>query len=310
MKLLTYKYAPFGTRAGILTEDGESIMDITALLHSAEPILDIGMLLDKYDNVISLIREAISEISKEEDYTIPLSSVELCSPILRPHTVRDASCFERHVVNAGINNGVGTPQIWYEKPLFYFQNSNCLCGPEATVYRKRGSVSLDYEAEVGIVIGRRGTNISEKEDVRNYILGLTILNDWSDRDRCTYEVGFLGLHKGKDTATGMGPYIVTMDEFCDIYRDGKLALKVDAWVNDVHTTDSMTDDMYWSLNQLLAYISEDTEIIPGDVIGLGTVGTGCIYERPGKFAYISDGSTVTIEIERIGKLIQHVGYLK
>lgn len=301
MKFLTYRYRMFGPRAGVL-KDGR-VVDLTALLHAKQTITDIGMLLENYEDAAEKVRKALDEQPDAE--TLALDEVSLMAPILNPPTIRDASVFERHVVNAGKNNGVGTPPVWYKVPLYYFQSTNVVTGPEDSVARKPGSKSLDYEAEVALVIAKRGKNLKEEEAL-DYVFGLTIYNDWSDRDMCTFEVGFLGLHKGKDFANGFGPYIVTMDEFMDLYKDGKLALKVDAWINDVHTTDSMTDDMYWTLPQLLARVSEDSVIAPGDIIGLGTVGTGCIYERPYQFPYLADGDTVQITVERIGTLRQYV----
>lgn len=307
MKFLTYRKGASAPRAGLLSEDGGSVIDLTALLGAEPPIPDIGALLMAYDDPKVAVETALAEREGAlAPMSMPLETLQLCAPILRPPTLRDASCFERHVVNSGNNNGVGTPENWYRAPLFYFQNTNCVTGPEDTVFRKKGSTTLDYEAEIALVIGRCGMDLSG-EQAMEYIFGLTIFNDWSDRARCNFEVGFIGLHKGKDTAAGFGPYIVTMDEFADVIQDGKLALKVDAWVDDVHTTDSMTDDMYWTLPQLLAYVSEDTELVPGDIIGLGTVGTGCIYERPNLFPYLADNVTVTIRVQRIGTLRQYVG---
>lgn len=301
MKFITYRYKVFGPRAGLMQED--RIVDLTELLKAHETITDIGALLDRYDDPVSAVKEALAADPGIE--TLPLEAAKLMAPILKPPTVRDASIFERHVVNAGNNNGVGTPPVWYKVPLYYFQNTNGITGPEDVIARKAGSTTLDYEAEVAIVIGKRGKDLTE-ENAMSHVFGLTIYNDWSDRAMCTFEVGFLGLHKGKDFASGFGPCIVTIDEFMDIYKDGKLPLKVDAWVNDVHTTDSTTDDMYWTLPQLLVRITEDAEIAPGDIIGLGTVGTGCIYERPSQFPYLSDGDTVQITVERIGTLRQYV----
>lgn len=302
MKFLTYSYKMFGPRAGVLK--GEAIVDLTALLRAKNVIKDIGALLEDFENPKELISKALAENPDME--TLSLDEVKLLSPILQPKNVRDASVFERHVVAAGENNGVGTPAVWYKVPLYYYQNASITTGPNDEIKRKPGSTSLDYECEVALVIGKEGSNLKGEEAVLDHIFGLTIYNDWSDRDMCTFEVGFLGLHKGKDFANGFGPYIVTMDEFMDKYKDGRLPLKVDAWVNGKHTTDSMTDDMYWTLPQLMERITEDSVISPGDIIGLGTVGKGCIYERPYELPYLSDGDCVEIQVEGIGKLCQYV----
>lgn len=305
MKFLTYCFKMFGPRAGVLSTDGEQIVDLTALLGAREPISDIGELLRRYDDPKTAVEQALGAAKNLDACTISLEDAKLCAPILHPANIRDGSIFERHVVNAGNHNGVGTPDNWYKRPTFYFQNTNVVLGPDAEVSRPKGSTTLDYEAEIALIIGKHGRSIPG-EQVLEHIFGLTIYNDWSDRERCTDEVGFIGLHKGKDFANAFGPYIVTMDEVMDDYKDGRLTLKVDAWINDVHTTDSLTDDAYWTIPQLVAYISQDADVVPGDIIGLGTVGTGCIYERPDQFPYLSDGDTVTITIEKLGTLRGYV----
>lgn len=302
MKFLTYRHRMFGPRAGVLK--GDRIVDLTNLLNAKYVIQDIGALLEDYNNPKELVEAALAE--KPDVETLSLDEVRLLAPVLKPRNIRDGSVFERHVVAAGENNGVGTPPIWYQVPLYYYHNTSVITGPEDAISRKPGSTSLDYEAEVALVIGKEGTNLITEEEILDHIFGLTIYNDWSDRDMCTFEVGFLGLHKGKDFANGFGPYVVTMDEFMDKYQDGKLPLKVDAWVNDRHTTDSMTDDMYWTLPQLMARVTADSMISPGDIIGLGTVGKGCIYERPYELPYLADGDCVKIQIEGIGTLCQYV----
>lgn len=306
MKFLTYKAAEEKTRAGLLNRAETGIIDLTNLLGAGKVIKDIGQLLTDYDDPANLVKAALNQ----RDITtalIDLNSVHICAPILNPPTIRDACIFERHVISAGEHNGVGTPAVWYKAPIYYYQNTNNITGPGDTIYRKRGSSTLDYEAEVALVIGKRGKNILEK-DADQYIFGFTIFNDWSDRARCTFEVGFLGLHHGKDAASAFGPYVVTLDEFQDLYKDGKLPLKCDVYVNDIHTTDSRTDDMHWTLPQVISYISEDTTIVPGDIVGLGTVGAGCIYERPDQFPYLRDGDIVTMTFERLGTLQQKVGF--
>ena len=291
MKFLTYQYKMFGPRAGVLTSDGSQIVDLSALLEAKAPIPDIGELLWRYEDPKNVVARALAERNSLESCTIPLKDAQLCAPVLHPSTIRDGSVFERHVVNAGNHNGVGTPANWYKWPTFYFQNTNTVLGPDAAVTRRAGSTTLDYEAEIALVIGKGGRSIPG-DQVLNHIFGLTIYNDWSDRERCTAEVGFIGLHKGKDFANAFGPYIVTMDEVMDHYQEGRLTLKVDA--------------AYWTIPQLVEYISQDADIVPGDIIGLGTVGTGCIYERPDQFPYLQDGDVVTITIEKLGTLRGYV----
>lgn len=301
MKLLTYENGN-GPRAGVVIND--EIADLTELLNSEETIVDIKMLMEKFPNALDEIRNKTE--NRIDIKTVPFSEVRLCAPILHPCTLRDSCMFEVHSENAGKESNIITPPLWYERPTFYYQNPNDIYGPEAHVRRKTGCTTLDYEAEVAFVIGKKGFNIGmEKSD--EYILGLTIFNDWSDREMCGKEAGFLGMHKSKDFAAGIGPYIVTMDEFENkMSPDGKLNLSVKAWVNDTLTTDSTTSDMYWPLAKLFAVVAEDVTIEPGDITGIGTVGLGCLYEQTDRFPFLKNGDKVTIEVEGIGKLVQYV----
>lgn len=301
MKLLTYQYQDSGTRAGVKT-DG-FVVDLTKLLKSEKEIEDIKMLMELYPDALEKIRKTMAENPDIEK--IPLEEVKLRAPILRPPTIRDSCMFEVHSDNAGKESAVATPPLWYERPIFYYQNPHNITGPEEHVRRKTGCTTLDYESEVAFVIGKKGFN-PDITEAKDYILGLTIFNDWSDRELCGKEAGFLGMHKSKDFASGIGPWIVTMDEFEDKIKDGKLNLSVKAWVNDVLTTDSTTSDMYWPLERLFAVASEDVSVFPGDIIGIGTVGCGCLLEQTEKFPFLKDGDTVTIEVESIGTLRQYV----
>lgn len=301
MKLLTYEYQNSGARAGVKS-DG-CVVDLTELLGSDVEIKDIKMLMELYPDAVNEIRDALETGTYQKK--IPLEDVKLLAPVLHPSTIRDSCMFEVHSDNAGKESAVVTPPLWYERPIFYYQNPNNVTGPEAHVRRKTGCTTLDYESEVAFVIGKRGFNPGI-EEAKDYILGLTIFNDWSDRELCGKEAGFLGMHKSKDFATGLGPWIVTMDEFEDKMVDGKMNLYVKAWVNDVLTTDSTTSDMYWPLDRLFSVVAEDVEVLPGDIVGIGTVGLGCLLEQIEKFPFLKDGDRVTIQVEGIGTLRQYV----
>ena len=155
------------------------------------------------------------------------------------------------------------------------------------------------------MVGKSGRNVTA-EHTLEHLFGVTVYNDWTDRAAGGQEVGFLGMHKSKDFAAGLGPWIVTMDEVMDRWNDGRLDLKVDVFVNGKQTTDSSTGTMYWTIPQLFEVITQDCTAVPGDVIGLGTVGGGCLAERGGTLPYLADGDTVEIRIERIGTLRQYV----
>lgn len=302
MKFISYQVNTLGPRAGVVI--GDRVIDLTSLLKAERVIEDVSDLLARYENE-NFMEQIKTAISNGID-GIPLNEVKLLSPVRSTRILVDYGVFEKHAKRSGENNRVGLPQSWYEKARFYFENPATIYGPDDEIPRTDGCTTLDFEAEVAFVIGKSGSNVSE-EDAIEHVFGLTVFNDWSDRALCTEEIGFLSLVKAKDFASGLGPCVVTFDEFEDKYYDGKLHLKIDSWVNGKHFTDSDTNDMYYTLPYLVARLSKDSRIVAGEVVGLGTVGGGCIYEeKPEDQHYLEDGDCVEIEVERIGKLRQYV----
>jgi fumarylacetoacetate (FAA) hydrolase len=221
-----------------------------------------------------------------------LADVRLLAPIARPPSVRDAYAFEQHVANAArVTGRPGVPDEWYELPVFYFSNPAAIYGPDDVIPYPRGSEQLDYELEVAAVIGADGA-----------IGGFTIMNDWSARDlqRREMRVG-LGPAKGKDFATSLGPLVVTPDEL------GDLRLEMVARVNGEERSRGNLGDMYHSWEAILARASENTQLVAGDVIGSGTVGTGCILEH-GDERWLRPGDDVELEVEGIGVLRNTIGH--
>ena len=156
MKLLTYQYRFFGPRAGLKQED--RVVDLTALLGADSVITDVGALLRRYDDPLTTIWAALAD--RQELPWLPLGEVALCPPILEPPCVRDSSLFEAHSNGVSKSNAHSTPKIWYERPIYFYETTHGITGPEAEIARKPGSVTLDYEAELAVVIGKRGKNIS------------------------------------------------------------------------------------------------------------------------------------------------------
>jgi fumarylacetoacetate (FAA) hydrolase len=219
-----------------------------------------------------------------------LEDVDLMPPVLKPPSVRDFYAFEQHVKTARGRRGLEVPAEWYRTPVFYFSNPNAIFGPEAEVPYPEGAQELDYELEVAAIIGA-----DEK------IGGFTVMNDWSARDlqREEMKVG-LGPAKGKDFATSLGPVVVTPDEF-----DGSAATMV-ARVNGEERSRGQLADMHFSWDEIVAQAARNTELYPGDVIGSGTVGTGCILEH-GDNRWLQPGDVVELEVEGIGLLRNRVG---
>ena len=220
-----------------------------------------------------------------------LDEVRLLAPVRRPPSVRDFYAFEEHVRNARAVTGRGevVPE-WYELPVFYFSNPAAIYGPDEEIPYPAGSAALDYELEVAAVIGADGE-----------IGGFTVMNDWSARDlqRKEMKIG-LGPAKGKDFATSLGPVVVTPDEL------GDLGLEMVARVNGEERSRGNLGDMYWSWQALAEAAARNTELRPGDVLGSGTVGTGCILEH-GDERWLQPGDEVELEVEGIGALRNRVG---
>ena len=233
------------------------------------------------------------------------ADVRLCAPLPRPPSLRDFYAFERHVATAFANRGRPVPDEWYDFPAFYFSNPGSVRGHEDPVAAPPGSQALDYELEVACVVGRGGRDLAAAEAASN-IFGYTILNDWSARDlqRDEMSVG-LGPAKGKDFATSLGPWLVTPDELAEAAegRPGVYHLAMAARVNGVERSRGDLAELHYSFGDMVARASSGTELYPGDVIGSGTVGTGCLLElTAGQGPWLRPGDVVELEVERLGVL--------
>jgi fumarylacetoacetate (FAA) hydrolase len=251
------------------------------------------------DRVVHLAAQSLAAFftgggSAREHDEYALEDVRLLAPVPRPPSVRDFYAFEEHVRNAArVTGRPGVPDEWYELPVFYFSNPAAIYGPDDEIPYPAGSEELDYELEVAAVIG----------DVTrpNVIGGFTIMNDWSARDlqRREMRVG-LGPAKGKDFATSLGPMVVTPDEL------GDLRLEMVARVNGEERSRGNLGSIHHSWDAIVARAQENTRLVPGDVIGSGTVGSGCILEH-GDGRWLQPGDVVELEVEGIGVLRNRVG---
>jgi fumarylacetoacetate (FAA) hydrolase len=198
---------------------------------------------------------------------------------------------------------------WYRLPVFYFSNPAGVIAHEAEVFAPRESQALDYELELACVIGRPVRDLPANDGALEVVAGFTIMNDWSARDlqRIEMAVG-LGPSKSKDFATSLGPELVSFDELVDCYRNGRLHLEMTAAVNGRVISRGNAGTMYWSWPQLLAHASRDVMLRPGDVLGSGTVGSGCILELTPEATggWLQPGDIVELKIERLGILRNRV----
>jgi fumarylacetoacetate (FAA) hydrolase len=244
--------------------------------------------------------------------TYPIAQVKFLSPIARPASLRDFSAFEAHTKNFMESLGQKMNPLWYEIPVFYFSNPNCIIGDGDTVRPPKKSRSIDFELEVAALIGREVRDLPvDSSDWLSYIAGFFLMNDWSARDLGAQEMKLaMGPAKGKDYATAFGPWLATPDEFEE--QGGRLRLPLTARVNGQTISNGNLVDMYFNWPRILAHASADVLLVPGDVIGSGTCGSGCLIELRAtngkdKYAWLSPGDIVELEAPKLGTLRNTVG---
>jgi len=238
---------------------------------------------------------------------VPLDAVHLLPPVPVPPSIRDFMAFEEHVINSHSAIGLSVDPGWYERPAFYFSNPASLRGARDDIEVPPGSTRLDYELEVAAVIGREGADLSP-DAAHDHIAGFVLFCDWSARDLQAEEMKLhLGPVKGKDFATSLGPWMVTPAELAGRVTERAYDLRMGASVNGQRWSSGNLADLYWSFGEMIAYASRGTRIRPGDLIGSGTVGTGCILELSGvhgdqAYPYLRAGDHVHLEVEEMGAI--------
>ncbi|MBK7320461.1 fumarylacetoacetate hydrolase family protein [Candidatus Villigracilis affinis] len=250
-----------------------------------------------------------ADIIQLPETSLAMDEVRFHAP-LRPTTLRDAYAFEQHVRTASQNRGRDVPQEWYKFPAFYYTNPHTIFGPDEVIPYPRYTSALDFELEIAVIIGKGGRDI-KPEDAPAHIFGYTIFNDWSARDvqREELRIG-LGPAKGKDFASSLGPVIVTSEALADrtVNRPGVYDLTMTAKVNGVEMSRANLKDIFWAFGEIIARASDMCELQAGDVIGSGTVGTGCLLElTKGQGPWLNAGDVVELEIEEIGILKNTIG---
>lgn len=235
-------------------------------------------------------------------YLIDLSTnnITLDAPLDKIETYRDFYAHKKHVEVGFKKRGEKIPEAWYEIPAYYKGATAGFIGTGTEILWPSYTDVLDYELELGMVIGLDGYNIKEK-DAHKHIFGFTILNDISARDIQRKEMQIrLGPAKGKDFCSILGPVITTIDEF----DNGEPNLLMTAKVNGVEWSRGFSADSHFTWAQMIAHVSQDEWVKAGDLFGSGTVGTGCGLELD---KWIKPGDVLELEIEKIGKLINRVG---
>jgi 2-keto-4-pentenoate hydratase/2-oxohepta-3-ene-1,7-dioic acid hydratase in catechol pathway len=283
----------------------------TRLLPPGETLL--GLLGDDGERMAAAgerARHDPAEVVSSED-------AMLLAPIPHPPSIRDFYAFEEHVATARRARGLEMDPDWYELPVFYFSNPHRVVATGEDVAIPRRSSAMDFELEVAAIVGRDGSDLSP-EEAESHIAGLTVMNDWSARDlqRREMQLG-LGPAKGKDFATTLGPHLLTPDELEDRTSGGAYDLVMTAGIrrggsdrSDEVSRGNLAD-LHWTFAEMIAYASRDARVAAGDIIGSGTVGTGCLLELSlvhGEEAHpwLQPGDEVTLEVERLGAITNRV----
>ncbi len=255
--------------------------------------------------------EALAEIveghagaAEDDEAILDADDLVFGPPILQPPSLRDFYAFERHVKTMWERRGGTVPEAWYRIPVFYFSNVSEVRGPGEPVWRPAASQELDYELEVAALIDTPALDLSPERG-EEAIGGYMILNDWSARDLQREETAVrLGPAKGKDFATSIGPWLVTPDELADARSGKTYDLTMTASVNGQELSRGTWASAQFSFGEMVARASADVRLRAGDLLGSGTVGTGCLLEIKDERLkrWLQPGDAVGLRVERLGEL--------
>jgi len=316
------RHAPAGTSwrlAVALDTDGTQWLDLEAArraLVAADPAREHNSVLFRRPittldaHLANGLRvEALADLlDAEPDEPLDASALDFGPPILAPPSFRDFYAFERHVGTMWKRRDMEIPEGWYRLAIFYFSNVSEIRGPGDPVWAPRGSSELDYELEIGALIDTPVRDLDAHRG-EQAIGGYFVINDWSARDLQRDESTVrLGPAKGKDFATSIGPWLVTPDELADARTATGYELQATASVNGVELSRGTWSSAHYSFGQMVERASADVRLRPGDILGSGTIGTGCLLEiRDEKLKrYLEPGDVVTLAVERIGELTASV----
>jgi fumarylacetoacetate (FAA) hydrolase len=241
---------------------------------------------------------------EDDDAALDPADLAFGPPVLAPPSLRDGYGFEQHVRMMWARRGAEIPEAWYRLAIFYFSNVSELRGPDDPVWAPGGSEELDYEIEIAALIDTPARDLSP-ERAEEAIGGYTIFNDWSARDLQRDESTVrLGPAKGKDFASSIGPWLVTPDELEDVRAGHGFDLAMTATVNGVETSRGRWSDAVHGFAELAARASADVRLRPGELLGSGTVGTGCLLEVRDQTIgrYLLPGDEVVLSVDRLGAL--------
>jgi 2-keto-4-pentenoate hydratase/2-oxohepta-3-ene-1,7-dioic acid hydratase in catechol pathway len=300
MRFVTYASPAGGDRVGVVVSGphGEQV-------HGFEPGVTLLDVLDRGE-----LREAGERAAASPSEIVPLAGLVLRAP-LQPRSIRDCMGFLQHLRNCAGAADMPVDERHHQFPVFYFSNPAAVVGPHDDVPIAPNSEMFDYELEVAAVIGRPGSTIP-LDRAEEHIAGYLLLCDWSARDLQINEMALrLGPAKGKDTANTLGPMLVTPDEL-EAYRSrNAFDLEMTGYVNGELVSKGRWNTIDWGFPDMITYTSRGTTLRVGDVIGSGTVDTGCLFEhyamdRDHFRGWLRPGDEVRLVVEQLGELRQRV----
>lgn len=321
MKFVTFLHHQ-QEKIGLVVED--SVYCLTTICSEIPSTLTD--LLKESEFNFPLCRKITKEIQSGLHHSALVEQALLMAPIPHPTSFRDAYAFRQHVETSRLNRGLPMIEEFDQFPVFYFSNHQAIQGPGKVYAMPDHFQEMDFELEVAIVIQKEGINISAN-DADHYIGGFMILNDLSARALQMQEMKLnLGPAKGKDFASMMGPYLVTRDEL-EPYRvhkaEGHIGttydLTMECTVNGERVSTGNLKDMHWTFAEIIERVSYGVRLYPGDIIGSGTVGTGCFLELNGTAKranpnhqpqWLNPGDTISMEITALGQLTNTVHLYK
>jgi 2-keto-4-pentenoate hydratase/2-oxohepta-3-ene-1,7-dioic acid hydratase in catechol pathway len=290
VRLVTYE-RDGARRLGALT--GDAVVDLPDLVGDPAFPTTMETLVESGPDAIDTARAAMQGDPSAQ--AVPGAS--LLVPII-PGSLRDFLAFEDHVKRGSERRGEPIPAAWFEMPIYYKGNHRSVYGPEEEIPWPSYTEELDFELEVGCILGRRGRDLSE-EEAADVIFGYTLMNDWSARDIQRQEMAVrLGPAKGKDFATSLGPCIVTADGL------DPAEVRLTARIDGETWAEGRLGDMHWTFPRMIAHVSQGEDVWPGDLYGSGTFGGGCGLDL-GRFPW--PGAVVELEATGIGVLRNRVG---
>ena len=304
-------------RVGALAAQGSHPGDVLAAL-LADPITTLDAHLARGRRIAELaplVERARAEADRGALAVLDAAGLRFGPPILHPTSFRDFFAFEQHVRATWSSRRRPVPEAWHRLAVFYFQNVSEIRGPLDAVCSPLGCAELDFELEVAALVDAEARDLGEA-DAEAAIGGYMVLNDWSARDLQREETALgLGAAKGKDFATSIGPWLVTPDELAGLRSPGATMPDL-AMSAVIRTRDGRTVTMpagrlsssHFSFGAMAARASADATLRPGDLLGSGTVGGGCLLEaRTSTLGrWLEPGDEVTLEVERLGRLVTPV----